>query len=147
KLKLAAALMLMASAVAAAAVVGYQPATGTQAARNDDSLAADNRKIHVDAQGDPLPAGAIARLGTVRLRHGYAIFDAALSPDGKLLASAGAGRGVCIWDAATGKELRSFLPKWNQHVHYIAFSPDGKLLAGSDGPVHLWDVATGEELH
>src|SRR5262249_51617231 len=50
KLKLAAALMLMASAVAAAAVVGYQPATGTQAARNDDSLAADNRKIHVDAQ-------------------------------------------------------------------------------------------------
>src|SRR5271155_2795029 len=58
-----------------------------------------------DAYGDPLPPGALFRLGTQRLRHG-AITSLAWSPDGKWVASA-AGLGnvnsARVWDAATGK--------------------------------------------
>jgi RNA polymerase sigma factor (sigma-70 family) len=107
---------------------------------------AKGQEPRTDAHGDPLPPGAIARLGTVRMRHGYWTYDAAFSPDGKILASGGAGRGVCLWDATTGKEVRHFLPKWSQHVYSVAFSPDGTLLAGgAGGAIYLWDVATGTE--
>src|SRR5207253_808314 len=59
-----------------------------------------------DRQGDPLPDGAIARCGTVRLRHqGEEIRAAAWSPDGKTLASGGGDGMVRVWDYTTGQQL------------------------------------------
>lgn len=61
----------------------------------------------VDALGDPLPLGALSRLGSQRLwHHGRAL--AAFTPDGKNLISLGADSVFALWSAEDGKELRRF---------------------------------------
>jgi WD40 repeat protein/beta-lactamase regulating signal transducer with metallopeptidase domain len=61
-----------------------------------------------DLHGDPLPAGALARLGTTRLRHGAPITFVAFGPEGKTLITAGQDNTARLWDLATGKEIRRF---------------------------------------
>src|SRR5262249_51497788 len=56
-----------------------------------------------DLYGDPLREGAIARLGTVRLRHGGG--PVVFSSDGKQLISVNSGLVAQTWDVATGREL------------------------------------------
>lgn len=99
-----------------------------------------------DPHGEPLPPGAVARLGTLRFRHSEFITDIALGTDGTSILSA-AGKSVYVWDLATGKERQRF-PKHETPVTSFACSPDGKLLASGcqDGTIHVWDAATGREL-
>jgi WD40 repeat protein len=113
------------------------------------ALAAEGRPERTDAQGDPLPHGALARLGTVRWRVNAR--DLAFLPDGKTLATteyAPKGDLVRFWDAATGKETSSFrLP---DAVTGFALSPDGKEMAvccawESRGVVFL-SVPEGKEI-
>jgi WD40 repeat protein len=100
-----------------------------------------------DNYGDPLPEGAVARIGTVRLRQPFA-WRVAFSPDGKMLVSGGSDKRITFWEPASGKELRS-LAGHNDSVNGIAFSKDGKLLAsgGQDSEVLVWETATGKVLH
>src|SRR5262245_16742081 len=109
----------------------------------------------LDRYGDPLPEGAIARLGTLRWRHHDDIFCLALSPDERIVASAGTyswatlDHAVRLWDIQTGKQQRDLLGSGADSAS-LAFSPDGKTLASGGGhgqvAVRLWDVATGKEL-
>jgi WD40 repeat protein len=92
----------------------------------------------LDAFGDPLPRGAVARLGTRRFRHGNYVYAMSLSPDGTMLASVGGHRVVHIWDALRGKEIRSFDPgMWT--MRSVCFSSDGQMLAtASQGEIAFW---------
>src|SRR5262249_23851833 len=59
-----------------------------------------------DEDGDPLPAGAVARLGTTRWRLPFEPRRIVPSPDGKLLAVLSDYFAVELLDAATGKRRR-----------------------------------------
>jgi WD40 repeat protein len=95
-----------------------------------------------DAQGDPLPAGALARLGTVRFRDATFVNGVAIAPDGKTLA-AGSNQSIRILDLATGKEVRTLTV--NGGFSSLAYSPDGKALGAADysGRMQFWDPTTG----
>jgi WD40 repeat protein len=79
--------------------------------------------------------------------HALVIHGVAYSPDGRLIASAGADQIVKVWDTATGREVRT-LRGHTRVVDRVVFSPDGRTLASSswDNTIKLWNVAMGTEV-
>jgi WD40 repeat protein len=73
----------------------------------------------------------------------------AYAPDGKTLAGALMNGPPCLWDVATGKEVRRF-GEGESRARWVVFSPDGKTLAFDDGGqdkrvVRLAEVSSGKE--
>lgn len=79
--------------------------------------------------------------------HSDTVFGVAFSPDGKLLATGSADKFAKVFDAATGKPVRTF-EGHTQHVLDVAWAADGKRLvsAGADAVLKVWDVGTGEKV-
>jgi RNA polymerase sigma factor (sigma-70 family) len=124
-------------------------AAQTQVRRAETVNPASNKSAPTDLYGDPLPSGAMARLGTVRFRHSSVIYDLRVSPDGRTLISAG-GNSVEVWDAQTEVRLRSF-PFDSLYVYGTELTPDGKLLGVFEGlpekKMRFWDLVRGVEVH
>jgi WD40 repeat protein len=69
------------------------------------------------------------------------------SPDSTRLAACCLGQPVCLWDVKT-RRLLYHLPCADCGAAHAAFSPDGKRLAGADGPrVTVWDLTSGKPAH
>src|SRR5262245_4360493 len=88
-----------------------------------------------DLYGDPLPEGAVARLGTVRLRVPYASAAVSFSADGRTFLTFQHGGILRTWDARTGQLQESIrLTAGSPFAGLNAgFSDDGKFLALHDG--------------
>src|SRR5262249_27785809 len=100
-----------------------------------------------DTSGDPLPAGAVLRLGTSRLRHA-GLYSLAFTADGSLT-SFGADRTVRLWKATSGQLLPQ-QPVENDKMHRFwggCLSPDGKRVAVQVlDRMKVFDTASGKEL-
>jgi hypothetical protein len=119
-----------------------------------------------DVYGDPLPKGAVARVGTVRFRlpnpasnYDRQFFEGgrlptergriAVSPDGRwLVTTAFGGAPVHVWELATGKLARVIdAPKVGGDVETVlalAFAPDSRLLVLTRaGALRACDPASG----
>lgn len=72
------------------------------------------------------------------------ILDVAFSPDGTLLASAGAE--VRLWRVGDGALLRALVKlQTRDYVSSVAFRPDGAILAMGGDTVRLWRVGAGRD--
>ena len=93
--------------------------------------------------------------------HTGRVTSAAFSADGKAIASGSEDNVIKLWDVASGQELRTLSGHTgdlhNYGVAYIAFSPDGSMLATVSAAfsnstsnflyyLDLWDVASGKQV-
>jgi WD40 repeat protein len=108
---------------------------------------------------DPLPPGAVARLGAWRPRLDEGVgSNAVFAPDGRwFVTTALGGAPVHLWDTATVREVRrleapapgSLIPTPGGG---LAVSPDGKWLAAGvatpdgDNRLYVWDAGSGKLL-
>src|SRR5262245_28705706 len=88
-----------------------------------------DRKLHVLGEGQTLPTSA------------------AFTRDSQLVATGRDAGSICLWDAASGKEVRRFQGPAGR-VMGLVFTRDGRLLLSvtTKAPVCVWDVSTGREL-
>ena len=79
--------------------------------------------------------------------HRDLVYAVRWSPDGRTLATGGYDAKIILWDAASGKPVRS-LAGHNGAIFSLAFSPDGTLLASAsaDQTLKVWRVRDGERL-
>jgi len=84
-------------------------------------------------------------LKTVLKGHTGWVLSVAFSPDGKRIVTGNTDNTARIWDAESGRPLRTL--EHTKLVRSVAFSPDGKnILTAGDDIVRIWDAESGRML-
>lgn len=93
---------------------------------------------------DLLPQYGVSRMGTTCFWQGR-IESLAFSPDGSMLASAGYGPEIIVWDVQTGT-IKLTLAGHELGATEIAWAPDGTWLASGswDKTVRVWELPSGQ---
>ena len=93
----------------------------------------------LDRHGDPLPAGAVARYGTVRLRHGAEVQAMGFTHDAKLLCTVSSSDDtIRMWDTATGKEVARLATA----ALLVGLARDGSVMILDGTHMKVWLPAT-----
>jgi RNA polymerase sigma factor (sigma-70 family) len=162
RLKLAVALLFLTAVLGAGWSVSVGQAPSSQTPKPSRPAPADAPKaapgneqvekpaVRADVHGDPLPDGALVRLGTIRFNHGADLNYLLFTPDGKTILSGGRSL-VRLWNAVTGAEIGQLPPP----VQYISGTtvtlPDSRTLVslneeGIGDFVRWWDLSTRQEI-
>jgi WD40 repeat protein/serine/threonine protein kinase len=109
-------------------------------------FAPDGRHILTIGGNDATMWDVGTRRPVVRYSPHGAVASAAVSPDGKLVATGSWDHSAKIWDIETGQAIRKLDGGHAGYVNSVEFSPDGAelLTASDDGTARLWDVETGK---
>ena len=72
----------------------------------------------------------------------------AISHDGRLAVTVSSDKSACLWEVATGRQIRRFIGH-DYWVTDVAFSPDDRfVVTGSDDTTaRLWDIRTGAQVN
>jgi RNA polymerase sigma factor (sigma-70 family) len=114
----------------------------------EDSREKQPPRPHQDLHGDPLPKGALRRLGTLQQRAPAS--KLALSPDGKEIIAVSANLTVRRFDALTGRlQVTRQLANENDHAFWSWVSPRGTFALADDitsreSRLVLWNVSQGK---
>ena len=124
-----------------------EPSRAIQAT-NSEGRPTARQQSGIDLYGDPLPKGALARLGTSRWRSDEDVLALAFCLDGKQLVAM-SPHSLCLFDSENGK-LIGQLNGASLQNRDIAISPDGKYLSchcdiaggGKFSAIQIWDLAS-----
>src|SRR5258706_16112918 len=61
----------------------------------------------LDRYGDPLPQGAVARLGSLRLLCAGDVANVVFTPDGRIVAAVPRGGTSQFWEVVTGRAMQA----------------------------------------
>jgi RNA polymerase sigma factor (sigma-70 family) len=141
-------LLAVGTVTAGLAALGRQVPAGEQPGQSSAGEERPNSPMHkeqarTDRYGDPLPPGAVARMGSLRLYHGDQVHRVTLSPDGKWVVSMAAD-GNRLWDAVTGRER----PLRGELRRAAIFATRDQLIAVEKRnlDLQLWAVVAGKEV-
>lgn len=73
--------------------------------------------------------------------HVGRVISISMTPDARLVASAGTDGPIHLWDGRTGKLISKFSGTWEVY-QALCLSPDGSRLAGGYSGVDIWDLVT-----
>jgi WD40 repeat protein len=148
KVKIIAAVTISVAIIGTGAGLFMQAARGPKTAETPQGQVARPMLAKVDKYGDALPAGALARFGTVRFRHGSMISSVSFTRDGTLLASRSADNSVRFWEPFTGREIRRIDVGEVLQLWSMALSPDNKTICagGAAHSLYLFSAETGKKL-
>lgn len=119
--------------------------TADDAERRETPTRREEATTRRDAFGDPLPPGAVARLGTVRFRAAAYAYDVLISPDGAALVSGHEDGLIRFFEKESGALIRS-VSAHEGGVRDMAFAGGGRLFSvGWDGRAVEW-TARGERV-
>jgi RNA polymerase sigma factor (sigma-70 family) len=146
------------------AVQLWDPATGAEVAPGHHgavvalAVSADGKRVTslgADQVVREWDAATGQALRSWRLPSGAT--DTALSADARTAAFRSGGDAIQLWDVAGGRPLHQVRVDEGVRGHCagmsdprsMTFAPDGRLLArlAADGVIHVWDPASGRELH
>ncbi len=112
------------------------------------ALTAINISLRATAKEKLAELTVVQEMGDRFLRHQGAVTGAAISPDGKYLASVGSDALIRIWDLQAKKEARQIRTEGVGRIYGLVYSPDGKtfVTGAGGGSITQWDATTGKKI-
>ena len=98
--------------------------------------------VPTDQAGDPLPTGAVARIGSVRFRPRPYLKQVFFTLDGSAVIGHGGDNVLDFWEAVTGKTVSELRDPVVQGRHANRWGDR----VPRPGVVILWDPATAKEV-